>query len=251
MRVPGWHLLPRVWDRFRKLEMSVLLAGLALAASAWAFVGIADEVLEGDTEKYDRLIFDALRSADDASRPWGPLWLEHAARDVTALGSWTVLVSMVAVVVLGLFVARRPHQALVVLVATLSGALLSFALKAIFARERPDALLHAAYVTSPSFPSGHSMNSAIVYLTLGSLLARIQRSVSMDVFILATAMLLTGAIGITRVYLGVHWPTDVLAGWSAGFAWATVCWLVAGWLDKRRNAREGAQREGPEVPSAA
>ena len=103
--------------------------------------------------------------------------------------------------------------------------LLSLALKALFDRPRPTSCPTWCEVSSSSFPSGHSMNSAIVYLTLGALLARLVRPVAMKLYILAVALLVSFLVGISRVYLGVHYPSDVLAGWSLGLSWAVLWWL--------------------------
>lgn len=81
-----------------------------------------------------------------------------------------------------------------------------------------------------SFPSGHSIPSALTYLTMEALLARSYTRKRIKAFLLCMAVLLTGLVGVSRVYLGVHWPTDVLAGWTAGATWAALCWLVARWL---------------------
>ena len=111
--------------------------------------------------------------------------------------------------------------------ATISGAVLSSLLKLGFDRPRPDLVPHLTHVYSASFPSGHAMVSAVVYLTLGTLLTRIVSGIWLKIFVMAVAVLLTGLIGLSRLYLGVHWPSDVLAGWAAGAAWALVWWTVA------------------------
>src|SRR4029079_7138266 len=107
------------------------------------------------------------------------------------------------------------------------------ALKHVFSRPRPDLVPHLSYVTSSSFPSGHSMLSAAVYLTLGGLLARCQSSLLLKAHVLAWASVLTFLVGVSRVFVGVHWPSDVLAGWAAGAAWAALCWLCARALQRR------------------
>jgi undecaprenyl-diphosphatase len=110
---------------------------------------------------------------------------------------------------------------------------LSFALKHLFGRERPDIILHMVMVHTPSFPSGHAMLSAVIYLTLGALLAQVVQRRASRIYFLTVAMVLTFLIGLSRIYLGVHYPTDVLAGWAVGLAWALFCWLVARQLQRR------------------
>src|SRR5207302_4145258 len=118
------------------------------------------------------------------------------------------------------------------LVATLGGFLISGLLKNHYERPRPAVVPHLSYVYSSSFPSGHSMLSAVIYLTLGSLLARLAERRRLKIYCVAVAMLLTFLVGVSRVYLGVHYPTDVLAGWAAGLAWAVLCWLVTRYLQR-------------------
>jgi undecaprenyl-diphosphatase len=152
--------------------------------------------------------------------------MQAVARDITALGSTTVLSLLVCVVTAFLLLSGRRRTALFVLVSTASGALATLLLKGFFARPRPDLLPHGDFVTTASFPSGHAMLSAIVYLTLGTLLARLVGAQRQKLYIMAVAVLLSALVGLSRVYLGVHWPTDVLAGWAAGAAWALGWWVV-------------------------
>jgi undecaprenyl-diphosphatase len=139
---------------------------------------------------------------------------------------------------------RKRNAAVLVAAAVGGGLLLSALFKAGFDRPRPDLVSHLSQVYTTSFPSGHSMMSAVAYLTLGALLAQLHKGRAVQAFILAVAILITVLVGLSRVYLGVHWPTDVLAGWAAGAAWACLCWLVAQWFQKR-----GALERGVEVSS--
>jgi undecaprenyl-diphosphatase len=111
-------------------------------------------------------------------------------------------------------------------------------LKEFFERPRPDLVPHGAEVFTASFPSGHAMMSAVVYLTLGALLARVETGLRVKAFVLSVSVLLTVLVGISRVYLGVHWPTDVLAGWTVGAAWAVMCWLIARVLQRKGRVEE-------------
>lgn len=183
-------------------------------------------MLEGDKFAVDRAILRGLRTAADPAVPVGPHWILPAMMDVTALGSVTILTIITVLSVGFLLALRRRSTALFVGLAVISGALLSAALKAFFFRPRPEIVPHLVEVTSASFPSGHAMNSAFVYLTLAALLARSQRGRRVRIYLISVAMILTLLVGVSRVYLGVHWPTDVLAGWSAGAIWAAICSVI-------------------------
>jgi undecaprenyl-diphosphatase len=174
-----------------------------------------------------------MRDADDRTDPLGPVWAEETARDVTALGSLAILAFITLTAAAFLWLQDKRGLALYVLVAVGGGALASSLLKLGFDRPRPDLVPHGNVVYTSSLPSGHAMISAIAYLTLGALLARAQAGLRLKAFLLGLALFLTVCVGVSRVYLGVHWPTDVLAGWAAGAAWALVCWVVAEWLHRR------------------
>jgi undecaprenyl-diphosphatase len=223
-------LLPRL---FLQQEGIVLVAVFVVVVSLWGFIALADEVLEGDTEAFDLWVMHRLRYSDDFTRPIGPPWLIEAGQEITALGGITVL-TLVVLAVVGYLLRQRAFGAMwLVLVATLGGTLLSFTLKFLFGRERPDVTLHLVTVHSPSFPSGHAMLSAVVYLTLGALLAQVVPRRADKMYFIIVAFVLTLLVGLSRVYLGVHYPTDVLAGWSVGLAWALGCWVVARYLRRR------------------
>jgi undecaprenyl-diphosphatase len=118
------------------------------------------------------------------------------------------------------------------------GWLLNNALKLVFARPRPAIVPHLHEVMSPSFPSGHAMTSAAVYLTLGALLMHISKGRLTKIYCMTIAMLATLLIGSTRVYLGVHYPTDVLAGWLIGMSWALMCWLVERRIERQAGLKQ-------------
>ncbi len=225
-------------------ELAVLLAFAGIFCGIWMFGLIADEVMKGKTQSVDQRLLLAMRHADDHS-PIGPPALQDAARDVTALGGVTVLTLLTLITGGFLFLDGKRHMALLVYLSVGSGTLVSAILKSLFQRPRPELVPHLAYVSNTSFPSGHSMLSAVTYLTLGALLARSQERKRMKAYFLLLAALLTLMVGVSRVYLGVHWPTDVLAGWTAGGAWAAACWLVARWLQRRKRVEaEGEHGAG-------
>ena len=211
----------------------VLIAVLVIVAGVWGFIELADEVMEGDTETFDTWAIEALRRPDDPATPIGPSWLHEAGRDLTALGGMVVMAGVTLSVCGYLLLSGRRHAIWLVLVATIGATLLTWGLKEAFDRDRPDQVPHLSIVHSPSFPSGHAMMSSAVYLTLGALMARFVSQPRAKVYFLSLALILTFLVGTSRVYMGVHYPTDVLAGWTAGLVWALLCWLVARHLQQR------------------
>jgi undecaprenyl-diphosphatase len=214
-------------------ELTVILGLLLVIAGIWGFVALAGEVVEGDTQRFDERIIRALRHADDPSRPIGPRWMEEVGRDITALGGVSLILLIIGSVVGFLALDRKFGAMWFVLGATTGGCVLSIALKAVFRRPRPEVVPHLMRAYSSSFPSGHSMMSAIVYLTIGVLLVQLVSLRRLKFYFLALAVILTGLVGVSRVYMGVHYPTDVLAGWTAGMVWAVLCWLVQRALQRR------------------
>jgi undecaprenyl-diphosphatase len=168
-----------------------------------------------------------------------PAWAQEAARDLTSLGSITVLLIMTFAVAIYLFLARKYAAAWLLLVAVFGGMATNDLLKLAFARPRPDHVYQAARVFTSSFPSAHAELSAITYLTMAALLAQSQSSFKIGLYFIALAILLTISIGVSRVYLGVHYPTDVLGGWCIGAAWALACWVLMTWLQRRGRIERG------------
>lgn len=241
------RLMPRAASALRPRafsELAPLLTLFLVAAALFGFVEIAEEVVEGHNHTFDEAVLTFLRNPADLADPIGPAWLEKAIRDLTALGSVTVL-TLLTVLVLGyLVIDGKRAAALFVLVSVAGGALLIDGIKLVIARPRPDLVAHMVDVSTYSFPSGHATASAVVFLTLGVLLARIGRRRRVKAYVIGTAIALTLAIGASRVYLGVHWPSDVLAGWCLGAAWAMLCWQIGLWLQRR------GRIERPEEPAA-
>jgi undecaprenyl-diphosphatase len=217
----------------RDVRLGTIVAMLLVAAAAWIFLEVADEVLEGEARAFDERVMLAFRTAGDRDDPVGGTWVEELARDVTGLGSLVVLAFLTAATAGFLLLQRKRHLAAYLVLAVATGTAGSSLLKLGFDRPRPDIVAHGHAVYTSSFPSGHSMMSAIVFLTLGVLLATALEKRVMQAYVLALAGLVTIAVGVSRVYLGVHWPTDVLAGWAAGCGWAFLCWAVADVLRDR------------------
>ncbi|MGZ9809401.1 phosphatase PAP2 family protein [Pseudoroseicyclus sp. H15] len=214
----------------RRMEPATLGAIVVIAGALWGFVALASEMLEGDLHSFDETVLLALRTAGDPAVGIGGPQMQVAMRDLTALGGIVVL-TIISLSVLGyLFLRRQRASALFLAAAIVGGQLISHLAKSGFSRPRPDLVPHGVEVATASFPSGHSMMAAVTYLTLAVMLARGESALRMRIFFLSVAALLTVAVGVSRVYLGVHWPSDVLAGWSLGAAWALGVWLVAHWL---------------------
>lgn len=204
-----------------------LSAVLLMVLGTWAFITILDTVREGESQRFDNRVIEWC---------WhhkGPQWLQDCARDVTALGGFTVLALVVIAVVNFLLISRKRGGAALVIAATIGGVLISSMIKHLVNRDRPPREYQAAYVFTRSFPSGHSMLSAVVYLTLGALLAQVTKERVLKLYFISVALALTFLVGISRVFLRVHWPTDVLAGWTAGLVWAILCLLIAHQLQRR------------------
>lgn len=222
-------------------ELAILLALLGIAGGVWTFAAIASEVKEGETRGFDREVLLAMRRPGDLA-PIGSRSVQEAARDITSLGGATLL-GLITVITAGfLALDGKKHMAYFACASVVGGLIMSDLLKDLFQRPRPDIVPHLAYASNTSFPSGHSMMSAVTYLTLGALLARSHERKALKAFFLLVAALLCFMVGVTRVYLGVHWPTDVLAGWTAGTVWALLCWLAARWLQRRRTLESEAER---------
>lgn len=233
---------PGFLAKLGRRELSLLLLLCLAAGSAWIFIEIADEVVEGELHEIDTAILLALRTSGNPADPLGPGWLQEMGRDITALGG-TLVTTLVTLAAAGFLALQGKRRAAVfVTVAIFSGVILGWLLKSGFDRPRPDLVPHGSIVSSSSFPSGHSMTAAIVYLTLAAVLIRVQTRRPLQLYLLSLALLITIAVGVSRVYLGVHWPSDVLAGWTAGAAWAALWWIIALWMQ-----RKGEVEMGPEA----
>lgn len=228
------HLPAALTDLFRRAETLTLVIIVLIAGAIWAFVALASEMVEGDLHAFDETVLLALRTPGDLTNPIGGPQVEMAMRDLTALGGVTVLTLISLSVLIFLFLRRQRASALFLAVAILGGQTLSHLAKSGFSRPRPDLVPHGVDVVTASFPSGHSMMAAVTYLTLAVMLARTESKLRMRAFFVVVAAALAMLVGVSRVYLGVHWPSDVLAGWTLGAAWALCVSLLA-----RKMARQG------------
>jgi len=197
------------------------------AGSFLAFSKLASEVLEGEGRAIDTQIMLLMREPNDSTNPLGPGWFEEMMRDISGLGGVAILTFITLASALYLFLINKKGLALYLLAAVGTGAVFSSLLKAGFDRPRPDLVPHGSIVYTASFPSGHSLIAAIVYLTLAALLAESQPRHRFKIYFLSLAIVMTLLIGISRVYLGVHWPSDAVAGWLGGSAWAFMFWIIA------------------------
>jgi undecaprenyl-diphosphatase len=227
--------------RTARREIAATAALLVTGMGVLAFLHIAEEVGEGDTRALDLAILHALREPGRPDDLIGPNWLHNAAIDITSLGSLTVLGLFILLAFATLLCLKRWGEGLLLLVCAFGGVGISQGLKALFGRERPDLAYRAVEAVNASFPSGHAMMSAVVFLTLGALAARFGERKRLKALALGAGVFLSLLVGLSRIYLGVHWASDVLAGWCVGAAWAMTCWLAAfawtRWSGRREVAR--------------
>lgn len=222
----------------RNLDRKLLIAFLVLTLLLVGVGNLASEVVEGDTLAFDRWLIAGLRDPADPGSPLGPAWVKKVMIDLTALGGGPFLTFLTLATAGFLVAARKWGMAVFVVLAIAGGGLAANLLKWIFVRARPDLVPHLVSVDSASFPSAHAMNSAVTFLTLGVLLSRTQKDRRVKAYLLGLALFLTLIVGFSRVYLGVHWPTDVVAGWAVGAAWAIACSLVAARLQRRHTIEQ-------------
>lgn len=231
--------------RLKRPDKTIAFSILMIAAALYGFVLIAESVIDGDVHAFDAHVLLALRDAADPSDPWGPKWFEEMVRDYSALGGTAVLGAFTLGTAGFLILTRRTRLAVLIVTSILCGLAMSHLLKWGFDRPRPDLVPHLSIVHTASFPSGHSMMSAIVYLSLAAMLARVQRLWRVRAYLLAAAALTTFTVGLSRIYLGVHWPSDVFAGWTIGVAWAAMSWLVILWMQDRGTLSQSGQELSP------
>ena len=226
--------------RWIRREPVWLASALIIVGSLWGFLKLASDVNAGDTQSFDEWVVTSLRTPDDLSQLAGPDWLDNVARDITALGGVIVL-AMLTFLTAGFLMIRRGYRlASFLILVVVTGTVVGLYLKRLFDRPRPEIVPHLADVSLSSFPSGHAMMSAIVYLTLAAIVSATMTKRIHKTYVFANAFLIVGLVGASRVYLGVHYPTDVLAGWAAGILWALVAWAMLHWLQSRHSVEQPA-----------
>jgi len=194
------------WKKTEVFGLLMMLTGLAV------FVALAAQLGTPSVQRFDEAVVRSLRNAEDLAQPIGPDWFKELARDFTALGGYGILSTITILVTTFLHLERRPARAHFVVVAIVAGYSLSMTLKALIAR--------------PSFPSGHSMMSAVVYLSLGLMLSDLTSRRLVKTFVVVAPLTISALVGFSRVYMGVHYPTDIVAGWWLGISWSLACWLA-------------------------
>lgn len=215
-----------------RAEFAALGALAIVTLGIMTFVEIADDMTEADGQAFDQMVLHWMQPI--AGQPRGSRWLHEAAADLTSLGGISVL-TLFAVVALGfLLILRKRLSALLLVVGLVGGVGLSEGLKALFERARPPAVYQAVETLNASFPSGHALLSTVFYLTVAVMMTRAFPKRRLKAYVLGVGMVFALLVGLTRIYLGAHWTTDVLAGWSIGAAWAMALWLVSYAVERRQ-----------------
>jgi undecaprenyl-diphosphatase len=234
-RIPDSKTFPiNILSWIGRHEFTVLFVLALIFGGIWLTVELADEVTEGETQDIDETLLMALREGADTNNPIGPPWLESLMRDFTSLGGAGILAFIVLAITIFYLIQGQYKEMLFLLTAVMGAYLISYLMKDFFGRARPQFVASGTYFSFTSFPSGHALLATTTYLTLGSIVAELMSRNRLKAFVLLLAIFLALVVGFTRVYLGVHWPTDVLAGWVIGSVWAMICWLGLRLLRRRR-----------------
>lgn len=217
---------------------------LVPVAAAFAFLGLAIFIMSGRSFAFDRSLVLLFRESSDLSTPLGPAWFREAMRDVTALGSFVGLGMMTIAASLTLWLCRYRHLAVGLAVTVISATLVSTGLKIVIGRDRPGIVEHAALTFTASFPSGHAFLSAVTMLSIAGFIGLAARRDDITRLCIWLAWVMIVLIGVSRVYLGVHWPTDVIGGWCLGIAWSSLAVALLG----RKMAAADPLVAGPGAP---
>jgi undecaprenyl-diphosphatase len=230
----------RWWNGLGDDRRYLRAGAIVFVVAVWIVAEMADDAVPGQYLGLEGRILRAFRNPQDLGQGIGPHWLPSVVRDITALGSVAVLMLIVALVLGLLVLLRRWRASMLIFFATTTGVGVAELIKTFAGRARPQVVPHLMEATSKSFPSGHSMMSSVVYLTLGVLLGQTMARRREKIYLIVAAMFLTIIVGLSRIYLGVHYPSDVLAGWAAGVAWALLFWAIA-WALQRRGRLHGPE----------
>jgi undecaprenyl-diphosphatase len=250
----AWDLMFKVLRLIRKhVENAYLVFGIFLLSGAavallctWAFTAIAGDVRAGATQRFDDAIMTWIGAHQNPT-------MQQVMLEFTSLGTGLVVAMIVFVAGMFLWLNQHKHSALLLMVATFGGLGLNMLLKLGFNRPRPQLFKWGTYADSSSFPSGHAMSSVIVYGTVAYLAARLQRRAASRIMTLVFAAIIIILVCASRLYLGVHYPSDIAAGLIVGLAWAGFCMAVleAAQLYAKRNAPQMLEAEAPAPPGAA
>ncbi len=228
-------------DAFEEMGslMRVFPVTLALVGLLWFGFEIVSRIQPPSAGDLDHRVIVLLRGNGDGSRMIGPPALEEMMRDFTALGGYGVLVLTIISfsILLGLIHGRRDVRFF--LATSIGGFVCSMLMKKLVGRERPGIVPHLSYVETSSFPSSHAMMSAVIFLTIGLLLARHTPDSRVRLLLVLLPLFLAFLVGISRVCMGVHFPTDVLAGWTGGILWT---WAAFSFRAASSNLRTSADR---------
>jgi len=216
----------RYLTRVKGLEIRVLLIWFSIVGALWAFLALGNEIGEGETGALDRQLIGLLRTSSNGGGAIGPLWFKESMRDVTALGSFTFLSLMTIAVVLSLLLHRKRREGIITAVTAISSQASIEILKFLYERPRPAQILLQPLASTDSFPSGHTTESTTIFLTVATVIASLEVNDGTKFLAYAIAIFAMLAVGFSRVYLGMHWPTDVLGGWVLGTAWALAAWTA-------------------------
>ena len=235
-----------------RTEIAALTAMLVAAGGVLAFIEIAADMTEADGQAFDHQVLALMRPyADDPGRPWGPWWLKEAAADITSLGGISVLGLFAAIVILFLLSQRKWLSSILLAVGLAGGVGLSEGLKAVFERERPPAAMQAVETINASFPSGHALLSTVFYLSVAVMLTRAFPGRKSKIFVLGVGIVMALLVGLTRIYLGAHWASDVFAGWAVGAAWAMALWLFAYGVARWQRRRQAPLQDEPSLETVS
>lgn len=206
-------------------------------AAIFGFLGLAFYVVSDGSSSIDTALVMLFRDPSDPSMPIGPAWFREMMRDLTALGSFIGLGTATVIAAMTLRLCGQRRLAIGLLASVFLATVASTLLKLAFGRERPDIVEHAALTFTASFPSGHAFLAAVVLLSIASFVGIASRRADIARLCLWVAWGLMIAIGLSRIYLGVHWPSDVLGGWCLGVAWSSLATFLIGGIAAKADAK--------------